>query len=75
MEYQVVDNGCGMDDSVKEKIFQGIITTKGSRGTGLGLMITKKIIEDPGGIIEVESEKGKGTKFSIKLPQRQGVSE
>jgi signal transduction histidine kinase len=71
VEYQVVDNGCGMDEETKEKLFQRFFSTKGSRGTGLGLMITKKIVDEHGGLIEVESEKSSGSKFSIKLPKRE----
>jgi signal transduction histidine kinase len=69
--YQVVDNGCGMDEETKDKVFQSFFSTKGSRGTGLGLMITKKIVDEHGGVIEVESEKFTGSKFSIKLPERE----
>jgi signal transduction histidine kinase len=68
-EYQVIDNGCGMDEETKTKIFQTFFSTKGSGGTGLGLMITKKIIEDHGGIIEFQSEEKKGTRFIIRLPK------
>lgn len=68
--FQVVDNGCGMDEETKEKIFQRFFTTKGSRGTGLGLMITKKIIDEHEGAIDFESETGKGTRFVIKLPEK-----
>ena len=68
VEYQIIDNGCGMDDETKTRIFQNFFSTKGSGGTGLGLMITKKIIDEHNGIITFESEKGKGTKFIIKLP-------
>jgi len=68
-EYQVIDNGCGMDDETKEKIFQGFYSTKGTKGTGIGLMITKKNVDGHNGIIEVESEKGAGTKFIIRLPE------
>jgi signal transduction histidine kinase len=71
VEYQVVDNGCGMDEETKDKVFQSFFSTKGSRGTGLGLMITKKIVDEHGGVIEVESEKSSGSKFSIKLPERE----
>ncbi|MBW2174885.1 MAG: hybrid sensor histidine kinase/response regulator, partial [Deltaproteobacteria bacterium] len=39
-------------------------------GTGLGLMITKKIIDEHGGVIEMESEKGQGTKLVVKLPHK-----
>jgi signal transduction histidine kinase len=68
VEYQVSDNGCGMDDALKEKTFKGFYTTKGSRGTGLGLMIAQKIIKEHGGTIGMESERGKGTKFTIRIP-------
>ncbi|KPK29967.1 MAG: response regulator receiver protein [Nitrospira bacterium SG8_3] len=71
VQYQVVDNGCGMDEETKDKVFQSFFSTKGSRGTGLGLMITKKIVDEHGGVIELESEKSTGSKFSIKLPERE----
>ena len=71
VEYQIIDNGCGMDEETKEKIFQNFFSTKGSKGTGLGLMITKKIIEEHRGTISVESEKEKGSTFVIRLPERQ----
>ena len=70
VEYQVVDNGCGMDEETRSKIFHTFFSTKGSRGTGLGLMITKKIVDEHGGLVEVESEKAKGTKLFIRLPER-----
>ncbi|TET88511.1 MAG: response regulator [Desulfobacteraceae bacterium] len=70
VEFQVVDNGCGMDEETRGKIFQRFFSTKGSRGTGLGLMITKKIIDEHEGAIEFESEKGKGTRFVIRLPEK-----
>ncbi|MCK5722267.1 MAG: ATP-binding protein, partial [Gammaproteobacteria bacterium] len=70
VEFQVVDNGCGMDEETKEKIFRRFFSTKGSRGTGLGLMITKKIIDEHEGAIEFASEKGKGTRFVIRLPEK-----
>ncbi len=68
VEYQVLDKGCGMDDETKGKIFQSFFSTKGSKGTGLGLMITKKIIDEHNGEISFESEKDKGTVFVIRLP-------
>jgi len=66
--YEVMDNGCGMDRETSSKIFQSFFSTKGSQGTGLGLMITKKIILEHGGVIDLESERGKGTTFVIRLP-------
>ncbi len=68
LEYQVIDSGCGMDEETKEKIFRSFFSTKGTRGTGLGLMITRKVVREHGGEITVESEKGMGTKFTVRLP-------
>ncbi|MBW1700995.1 MAG: response regulator [Deltaproteobacteria bacterium] len=70
VEYQVVDNGCGMDEETRGKIFQRFFSTKGSRGTGLGIMISKKIIDEHQGTIGFESEAGKGTRFIIRLPEK-----
>lgn len=69
VEYQVIDNCCGMGKEIKENLFQSFFTTKGSLGTGIGLMITKKIIDEHKGMIEVESEKGAGSKFIIRIPE------
>ena len=71
VEYNVVDNGCGMDEETRAKIFHSFFSTKGSRGTGLGLMLAKKIVDEHEGVIEVESEKGKGTKFFVRLPEKE----
>lgn len=71
VEYQVVDNGCGMDEETKGKIFERFFSTKGTKGTGLGLMLTKKNIDEHNGIIEIESEKEKGTKVIVKLPEKE----
>ena len=68
-EYQVVDNGCGMSPEIKKNIFKGFFSTKGSDGTGIGLMITQKIVKEHMGVIEVESEEGVGSKFIIKIPE------
>lgn len=61
------DNGTGIDPATTEKIFQPYFTTKSS-GTGLGLAMTKKIIESWNGKIWFETEMDKGTTFFIKLP-------
>ena len=70
VEYQVVDNGSGMTKEVKEKIFQRFFSTKGSAGTGIGLMISKKIIDGHKGVIEVESDVKIGSKFIIRIPRK-----
>jgi two-component system sensor histidine kinase PilS (NtrC family) len=73
-EIIIQDTGCGIAHEYLDKIFDPFFTTKTS-GTGLGLAIVGRIIEDHGGIIDVESETGKGTKFRIRLPvQEEAVS-
>ena len=71
VEYQVQDNGCGMTPEIKKNIFQRFFSTKGSEGTGIGLMITKKIVDEHHGVITVESEEGAGTRFFIRIPKNQ----
>jgi PAS domain S-box-containing protein len=67
--FEVADNGCGMDWEVKQQVFTTFFTTKASRGTGLGLLTTRKIVQEHGGTIEVESEPGAGSVFCIRLPR------
>jgi signal transduction histidine kinase/HAMP domain-containing protein len=64
----VEDNGSGMPEEVKENLFKKYYSTKGSKGTGLGLVLTKKVVTEHKGRISVESELGKGTSFRIELP-------
>jgi len=71
VKYLVRDNSLGIDKEMRQKLFQGFFTTKGTRGTGIGLMLTKKIIDAHKGSIEVKSDKGKGTEFIIRLPGTQ----
>ncbi|MDM8541327.1 response regulator [Desulfococcaceae bacterium HSG9] len=71
VEYRVSDNCGGMDAQVREKIFRTFFSTKGVRGSGIGLMLTNKIVKQHNGVIEVESQPGLGTQFSIRLPERQ----
>ncbi len=71
VEYQVVDNGCGLDEEQKEKVFHSFFSTKGSKGTGLGLMITEKIVREHGGVIHLRSAPGEGARFTIRLPEKE----
>jgi two-component system sensor kinase FixL len=68
VEIVISDNGCGIPKENREKIFSPFFTTK-QQGTGLGLNISKNIIEDhEGGSITLKSEVGKGTTFKVTLP-------
>jgi len=67
----VTDNGAGMSDAVKKRLFTRFYSTKRSQGTGLGLPVAKKVAEEHGGSLEFDSEPGRGTTFRIRLP-RQG---
>ncbi|MEW6443811.1 MAG: ATP-binding protein [bacterium] len=68
--YAVEDNGAGMDYEVRKKVFISCCTTKTSDlGTGLGLLVTKRIVHEHGGAIEFESVPGKGSRFTILLPR------
>lgn len=71
IRFDITDNGTGMPPDVKEKIFLSFFSTKGHRGTGLGLLVSGKLIEDHGGRIDVFSEVGKGSTFTVRLPLRE----
>jgi len=68
--FEIKDTGIGMEKEMLNRIFDPDFSTK-DVGTGLGLPIAKKIIEDHGGSIKASSEENKGTKISIKLPQQE----
>jgi signal transduction histidine kinase len=68
--FEVTDNGSGMDWEVKGKVFTTFFTTKGNKGTGLGLLTTRKIVQEHGGRVEVASAPGEGATFRIRLPRR-----
>jgi PAS domain S-box-containing protein len=67
--FEVADNGCGMDQEVTAKVFTTFFTTKGGKGTGLGLLTTRKIVQEHGGRIEIESVLDRGSTFRIRLPR------
>jgi CheY-like chemotaxis protein len=62
------DNGIGMPEDVKQKIFEPFFSTKGAHGTGLGLSVSYSIIERHSGSISVDSEPGSGSNFMVDLP-------
>ena len=63
----LIDTGCGMDEATLSKIFETFYSTKRG-GSGLGLPMTQKVIEAHGGTITVQTEVGRGTRFTIELP-------
>ncbi|RJP65007.1 MAG: PAS domain S-box protein [Candidatus Abyssobacteria bacterium SURF_17] len=66
---EVEDSGCGMDSETRQRIFTNFFTTKGAGGTGLGLLITRRIVQEHGGTISFESIFGKGSLFRIVFPR------
>jgi len=68
--FEVSDNGSGIDYEIKKKIFTTFFTTKGGEGTGLGLLTTRKIVKEHGGLIKVISQKGKGARFKMEFPRK-----
>jgi two-component system NtrC family sensor kinase len=68
VEVRVTDDGCGIPQSQLPKLFEPFATTKGQKGTGLGLAVTWGIIDNHNGTITVESEVGVGTSFIIRIP-------
>ena len=74
--FEMEDNGPGIPEEIKNRLFESFVTSGKKSGTGLGLAIVKKIVDDHQGEIEIKSESSKGTTFYIKLPEYQigGVS-
>lgn len=70
----VLDNGVGIPPEKISELFKPFASTKGSRGTGLGLAVSRKIIREHGGDILVQSQVGKGTKFTFRLPVKNLMS-
>ncbi len=74
VRFQVVDNGTGMDEKTRKRLFSDFFTTKGYKGTGLGLPVTDKIVRDHGGKLSFESKAGQGTNFMLFLPEHPPIS-
>jgi two-component system NtrC family sensor kinase len=71
----IEDNGRGMSKEVKDRIYEPFFSTKGAEGTGLGLSITYGIVHKLGGSIDLRSEEGEGTKFTLNFPLKQTARE
>ena len=70
IEFDVEDNGIGMDQEIRERAFSLFFSSKRGSGTGLGLFISNKIAQAHGGGIKIESELNKGTRMIVKLPRK-----
>jgi signal transduction histidine kinase len=67
--FEVEDNGIGIEGEAKENLFNLSFSSKGSKGTGMGLFITNNIIKQHGGTITVDSAPGEWTRFRIEIPK------
>ncbi|MCP4705304.1 MAG: PAS domain-containing protein [candidate division Zixibacteria bacterium] len=72
--FEVSDNGSGIDYEIKKKIFTTFFTTKGGEGTGLGLLTTRKIVQEHGGKILVDSKEGNGARFRMEFPRKRLIT-
>ncbi len=70
VEFTIADNGIGMDADTRDNLFSLFYSSKGDKGTGLGLHIAKTTVEQHGGSIQVNTEPGQGACFVIRLPRR-----
>lgn len=68
--FEVFDDGIGMDSEIRKKVFTNFFSTKGSeKGTGLGLLTTRKIVQQHGGRVSFETEEGVGSVFRLEFPR------
>jgi PAS domain S-box-containing protein len=68
--FEISDNGPGMNDDQVHRIFQLFYSSKGTKGTGIGLFVTRNVIRQHGGCVTVESKPGHGARFVITLPRQ-----
>ncbi len=73
IEFQIEDNGIGMERETREKAFSLFFSSKGVEGTGLGLFIANKITNAHGGTIQLDSEIDKGTRFTVRIPRKRKI--
>ena len=70
VRFKITDNGIGMDKDAQQKLFTDFFTTKGYKGSGLGLPVTQKIVKEHGGKLTFKSEVDQGTSFSLMLVEK-----
>jgi signal transduction histidine kinase len=69
IQLDIADNGCGMDAATMDKIFYPFFTTK-ETGSGIGLAVAQKVADEHRGFLDVESEPGRGSTFTLRFPLR-----
>jgi signal transduction histidine kinase len=74
VRFEVCDNGGGIPPEKLHEIFRPFVSTKGARGTGLGLAVSRKILREHGGDILLQSQPGQGSMFILRLPMRSPIS-
>ncbi len=67
--FEVKDNGEGIPEEMSRKVFQEFFSSKGTEGTGIGLLVVQKVAEEHGGTVSFTSEPGKGTTFWVTIPR------
>jgi signal transduction histidine kinase len=67
--FEVQDDGAGIPENLSHKVFQEFFSSKGTEGTGIGLLVVQKVAEEHGGNVTFESKPGHGTVFTVTLPQ------
>jgi PAS domain S-box-containing protein len=72
--FEITDNGLGMDQETRNNMFTLFFSSKGSRGTGIGLFVSNHVITQHHGHISVESEYGQGTRIRVEIPAKQTLS-
>ncbi len=71
----IQDNGPGIPEAIQKKIFEPFFSTKGSKGTGLGLAVAQKVMREHGGDLLLDSREGEGARFTLVLPLREVPAE
>ena len=69
LKVDVTDTGIGIEKKIQKKLYTGFFSTKGSKGTGLGLSVTQKIVHEHKGELTFKTQVGKGTTFTLLLPE------
>jgi signal transduction histidine kinase len=68
LEIRIADNGPGIAEAIRDKLFEPFVSYGKENGTGMGLTVVQKIVQDHGGDVVVEQTSSEGTTFKIKMP-------